>query len=85
MITAPLTLEGVANGPLDATVLVPPSGGLVQNGTDIFGNPVAAQIFVASSTGTVTIEHLTVDGTGNDMAGCVATTLEGIFRTHPER
>jgi len=79
MITAPLTLEGVANGPLDATVLVPPSGGLVQNGTDIFGNPVAAQIFVASSTGTVTIEHLTVDGTGNDMAGCVATTLEGIY------
>jgi hypothetical protein len=79
MITAALTLEGVANGKLDAVVLVPPSAGLAPNGSDIFGNPVAAQIFVASTSGSVTIEHLTVDGTGNDIAGCGAATLEGIY------
>jgi len=78
-ITGSLTIEGIAAGTTDNAVIVPPSGGLVQNGVDIFGNPVAAQVFVASTNGNVTVEHLTVDGTGNDMAGCVTTTLEGIY------
>jgi len=80
-ITKPLRLMGVqvTAGTLDAPVIVPPVGGIVANGFDIFSNPVAAQIFVASSTGTVTVSRLTVDGTGNDLAGCVLTTLEGIY------
>jgi hypothetical protein len=47
------------------------------NGSDIFGNPVAAQIFVQNAT--VSISHLTVDGTGNLLAGCGGPTLEGIY------
>jgi hypothetical protein len=83
LVTKNLTLTGVAdasNG-TDAPVVVPPSGGLVQNGTDIFGNPVAAQIFVASTSATpsVTVSDLTVDGTGNNLAGCGGPTLEGIY------
>ncbi len=86
-----LTLEGVSStgatgataAGADAPTIVPPSGGLVQMvqgnlETDIFGSPVAAQIFVASS-GSVTIKYLTVDGTGNNIAGCGAPTLEGIY------
>jgi len=80
VITKKLTLKGVSNASgADNPVIVPPTGGLVQNGTDIFGNAVAAQIFVASPTGPVTIEHLTVDGTGNQVIGCGAATLEGIY------
>jgi len=75
-ITKKLTLIGTG---ATAAVIVPPAGGLVQNGTDIFGNPVAAQIFVASKTGSVTIKRLTVDGAGNNIAGCGAPTLEGIY------
>lgn len=79
-ITASLTLEGVASGTSDAAVVEPPyPGGLIQNGTDIFGSPVAAQIFVASTSGSVTVEYLTVDGVGNNLAGCGAPTLEGIY------
>jgi hypothetical protein len=72
-----LTLVGIQYGTSDAAVIVPPAGGLVQNGTDIFGTPVAAQIFVQNAT--VTISHITVDGTGNNIAGCGPPTLEGIY------
>jgi hypothetical protein len=52
------------------------------NGSDIFGNPVAPQIFVQNAV--VTISHLTVDGTGNNITGCSGSgsstpTLEGIY------
>ena len=75
-ISKNLTLLGIPSGTSDAAVIVPPSGGLVTNGSDIFGNSVAAQIFVKDAT--VTISHITVDGTGNNLAGCGAPTLEGI-------
>jgi hypothetical protein len=79
-ITLGLILEGVASGTTDAAVVLPPSpGGLVQNGSDIFGNPVAAQIFVASTSGSVTVSHLTVDGTGNLLSGCGAPDMMGIY------
>jgi hypothetical protein len=78
-ITSALTLEGVVNATSDAAIIVPPAGGIAMNGNDIFGNPVAAQIFVASASGLVTVSHLTVDGAGNNLPGCVATTLEGIY------
>jgi hypothetical protein len=80
IITKPVTLTGVQVGTSDAAVILPPTTGIAVNGTDIFGNPVAAQIFVNNvTTGNVTIEKLTVDGTGNDLPGCVTTTLEGIY------
>jgi parallel beta-helix repeat protein len=77
LINKELTLIGIVFGANDSAVVVPPSGGLVSNGSDIFGNPVAAQIFVQSTN--VTVSHLTVDGTGNNIAGCSAPTLEGIY------
>jgi hypothetical protein len=72
-----LTVIGIPNLPNDAAAVVAPNGGVVVNATDIFGNPVAAQIFVDSATG-VTISHLTVDGSANGLSGC-STNLEGIY------
>src|ERR1700688_299251 len=72
-----LTLIGIVAGTSDAAVLIPPSGGLVMNATDIGGGAVAAQIFVENSTG-VTISHLTVDGNGNALGSC-GTNLIGIY------
>jgi hypothetical protein len=78
IITKSLTLKGIASGTSDAAVVVPPATGLASNGSDIFGNPVAAQIFVQGPAA-VTVSNLTVDGTGNNLAGCGAPTLEGIY------
>jgi Right handed beta helix region len=68
-INKSLTLIGIASGTSDAAVVVPPASGLVQNGSDIFGGAVAAQIFVQGAS-TVIISHLTVDGSGNGLSGC---------------
>jgi len=78
-ITKRLTISGHLSGTNDLALVVPPAGGLVQNGTDIFGNPVAAQVFVTSAAGSANIQHLTVDATGNNLAGCGGPTLEGIY------
>jgi hypothetical protein len=78
-ITKALKLMAIQSGTADAPVVVPPGGGLTQNGTDIFGDPVAAQIFVASTSGNVTIKGITVDATGNNLTGCGAPTLTGIY------
>jgi hypothetical protein len=79
LIDRNLTLTGIANSSGgNAAVVVPPAGGLVANGLDIFGNPVAAQILVFHQTA-VTISNLVVDGTGNNLAGCGGPTLEGIY------
>jgi hypothetical protein len=77
IIAKNLTLIGIQSGTNDAAVIVPPAGGLVSNGVDIFGFPVAPQIFVQNAN--VTISHITVDATGNNLAGCGAPTLEGIY------
>lgn len=77
IISKTLTLVGVLSGTSDAAVLVPPSGGLIANGSHIGGGAIAAQIFVQSSTG-VTISHLTVDGNGNALLGC-GTDPIGIY------
>jgi hypothetical protein len=69
IINKNLTLIGVAFGTSDAAVVVVPGGGLVTNGvTDIFNNPVAAQIFVQNAA--VTISHLTVDGANDGLTDC---------------
>ena len=76
-ITKNLTLQGVASGTADQAVITVPSGGLVANAVSVFGESVAAQIAVEGAS--VTINNLTVDGTGGDM-GCTANTwLAGIF------
>jgi hypothetical protein len=77
LITKNLTLIGIASGTSDAAVVAPPAGGLVQNGSDIGGSPVAAQIFVQGAD--VTVSHLIVDGTGNNLSGCGAPNMIGIY------
>ncbi len=57
--------------------MIPPSGGLTVNASEIGGKPVAAQLFVENATA-VTISHVTVDGEGNALTGC-GTNLIGIF------
>jgi parallel beta-helix repeat protein len=79
MITKAVTLTGVQSGTGDAAVVLPPAGGLAPNATDIFGSSVAAQIFVNNASGNVIIKRLTVDATGNDLAGCGGPFLEGIY------
>ena len=73
-----VTLAGYASGASDASVVLPPAGGLVQNGSDIFGNPVAAQIFIQNATG-LSIKNMVIDATGNDLAPCVPVTMEGVY------
>lgn len=73
-ITKNLTLIG--NGPTASVVTVPASG-LVTNGvTDIFGNPVAAQILVQGAT--VTISHMAVDGANDQVFTCAVDPI-GIY------
>ena len=64
-----LTLVGIKSGTAYAPTIVTPNGGLVANGSDIFGGTVAAQIFVQGNA-TVTISHLTVDGSNNGLSDC---------------
>lgn len=74
LVGIPATQAGVTS---DAAVIVPPAGGVTANTSDIYGFPTAAQIFVNGATG-VTISNITVDGSGNGLAGC-ATDLVGIY------
>lgn len=73
-ITKNLTLIGVAGGTADAPTIVPPAGGLIANSSDPSGggSPVAAQIVVTAPATSVTVERLTVDGTGNQVTGCAS-------------
>jgi len=82
-INKSITLNGVSftTGGVtsDAAIIVPPSGGLIQNATDVdTGNPIAAQIFVQNPATTVNLTNLTVDGTGNGIAACTPD-LQGIL------
>jgi Right handed beta helix region len=79
-ITKSLTLVGIVNtsASTDAAVVVVPAGGLVQTGSDIYGNPVAAQILVTGAT-SVTVSHLTVDGSNNGLSGCGTSDPIGIY------
>ena len=75
-----LTLNGTSSGNSDNPTVVPPARGLVANTTDPAnaGAPVAAQIAVLSPATSVIIEHMTVDGIGNGMAGCANPLMVGI-------
>jgi hypothetical protein len=73
-ITKKLTLIGVANtanGTDAAVIMCPttgPSAGCTAYVTDIGGNSAAAQIFVDNASA-VTLSHLTVDGSNNQLSG----------------
>jgi hypothetical protein len=75
-----LTLEGVVSGTQDAAVILPPSTGMVANASDVDdSHPIAAQILVHDTfSALVTIANLTVDGLGNQIAGC-GPDLQGIL------
>ena len=79
-ISKKLTLTGVASGEADNPVLVIPAGGFVANTTSLTsGLPLAAQILVQSPAPTVTISNLAVDGSGNNLTGCSAARLIGVY------
>jgi hypothetical protein len=72
-----ITLQGVASSTQAEAIVVPPVGGMMPNATDLVtGNPIAAQIVVTAAT--VTINNLSVDGTGNGISGC-SPDLRGIL------
>lgn len=76
-ISTPLTLLGAASGNVDRATIVVPRTGLIANASSSFaGGSVGAQIAV--TTGPVTIEGITVDGTGVP-AGAPFDWLVGIF------
>jgi parallel beta-helix repeat protein len=73
-----LTLTGVTAGTADAAVIGAPPGGIVQNATDLAdGSGIAAQIFVQGAA-VVNVNHLIVDGSNNQIAGC-GPDLVGIY------
>jgi hypothetical protein len=77
-----LSLQGIQSGTGAASVIVPPATGLVQNATDpspaSANPPIAAQLFVQGPA-TVNLTNLIVDGGGNQLSGCMAPTLVGIY------
>ena len=81
-INKSLNLQGVPSGTADAAVIVSPPGGMVQNATDpspaSSNPPVAGQLFVQGPA-TVNLTNLTVDGNNNQLSGCSAPTLVGIY------
>jgi len=78
IIAQKVTITGVSSGSLDAPIVTVPASGLVANGVDILGNPVAAQIFVQNATG-VTISRITVDGSNNQLTSCGSPNPIGIY------
>jgi hypothetical protein len=98
VITKKLTLIGVSGNGLAGSsasgsnnpVVVPPSGGVVANTTDLYpgggtpGEPTAAQILVQTPSGSlstpikVSISNIAVDGTNNGDANC-GVDLVGIY------
>lgn len=77
-----LTLKGVESDTAFNPVIVAPSlGGFVANTSSLTsGAPLAAQILVESPATDVEINHLAVDGSGNNLnAGCSDTRLVGVY------
>ena len=74
-----LTLVGISANNQGAAVITAPAGGVVPNATSLTsGAPIAAQILVQASSGTVTINNLTIDGSNNGITGC-SPNLVGIY------
>jgi len=65
VIERPLTLKGITDGTAGAAVITVPPGGLLPNASTLTNGPVAAQLLVQNtSTQTVTVRNITVDGAG---------------------
>jgi hypothetical protein len=66
-----LSLIGTSVNNEDAAIIVPPVAGLVANAPnpESPANPIAAQLWVHDAN-KVNIQNLTIDGTGNLVAGC---------------
>jgi len=81
-ISKNLSLQGIPNGTAAASVIVPPTGGLIQNATDpspASANPsIAAQIFVQGPA-TVNLSNVLIDGGNNQLSGCTSPTLVGVY------
>lgn len=69
VITHPVILDGISNGTSSGATIAVPSGGLVVNATDSYGDSMAAQMLVENVSGEVNLSNLTVDGTGNNVTG----------------
>jgi len=77
-IARQLTLEGVTVGTANQVLITVPTAGLLPNAVSMFGEAVAAQIFVQGADD-VDITNIAVDGTGGDM-GCTGNLwIAGIF------
>lgn len=82
VINKNLTLKGVESDTASNPVLVVPTpGGFVADSSSLTsGAPLAAQILVESPATDVDINHLAVDGSGNNLNnGCSDTRLIGIY------
>lgn len=66
VISEPLTLMGMTDGTGNAAVITVPGSGLVPNATSSGSGPVAVQLLV-TNTVEVTVQNMTIDGTGG---GC---------------
>jgi len=71
-ISQPVTLTGLVFINKDLVVVAPPATGMVQNAVSLeaTADPIAAQVWVHDNAGPVNINNLTVDGSGNGLAGC---------------
>ena len=79
-ITKNLTLTGLQGTSAGDVVITSPTAGVVVNASDLYPGaptPVAAQVLVQNAT-SVNLSTITVDGSGNLIAGC-APDLRGIY------
>jgi hypothetical protein len=75
-VNKPLTIQGVEAGNQRLSLIAP--GPVVPNSTSLSsGNPIAAIILV-DGTNRVTLTHLAVDGSGNNLADC-SVNLIGVY------
>jgi hypothetical protein len=63
--TLPGTLEGVSASNEAGAVIAPPSGGLVPNATDEFGDSLAVQLLVQNAAGPVNISNVALSAGGS--------------------
>jgi hypothetical protein len=72
-------IKGFTSGNNGAAIITAPSGGMVQNATGIYGDPIEAQIYAQGAI-TVTISDLTLDAANSqlDGLGCAADPV-GIY------
>ncbi len=72
MVNKKLILKGFTSGNQGAAIVTSPVGGMVQNATGIYGDPIEAQLFVTGPGITVTVSDLTFDAANSnlDALGC---------------